>query len=280
MKFASTTALALALALGAVAVTPASAKKEEKAQAGKANYSTAFRQAAPPVQKALAAGDLATAKAGLAAAQAAASTDDDKYAVAGMAYQIATKTNDQAGAAAAVDAMLASGKAPPELQTQLLTAKAQNSFNNGKFADADALARAAFAQWPQASMGRPYVVCTGGEPLLQLDAAAIAALHGMGFEIGIETNGTLLPPPGIDWICVSPKAGSTLVQKSGDELKLVWPQPGSDVATLVELDFAHRLIQPLDDPHAAANVQACIDLVMADPRWRLSLQTHKSLGLR
>ena len=154
MKFASTTALALALALGAVAVTPASAKKEEKAEAGKANYSTAFRQAAPPVQKALAAGDIATAKAGLAAAQAAASTDDDKYAVAGMAYQIASKSNDAAGAAAAVDQMLASGKAPPEVQTQLLTAKAQNSFNSGKFADADA----AFTQLNQQKPGDPEIL--------------------------------------------------------------------------------------------------------------------------
>ncbi|WP_019833625.1 hypothetical protein [Sphingomonas sp. PR090111-T3T-6A] len=154
MKFASTTALALALALGAVAVTPAAAKKEEKAEAGKANYSTAFRQAAPAVQKALAAGDIATAKAGLPAAQAAASTDDDKYAVAGMAYQIAIKSNDQAGAASAVDAMLASGKAPPELQTQLLTAKAQNAFNNGKFADADA----AFTQLNQQKPNDPEIL--------------------------------------------------------------------------------------------------------------------------
>ncbi len=151
MKFASTTALALALALGAVAVTPAAAKKEEKAEAGKANFSTAFRAAAPAVQKALAAGDVAGAKAALPAAQAAASTDDDKYAVATMAYQIAQKSNDAAGAAAAVDAMLASGKATPEVQSQLLTAKAQNAFNTGKFADADA----AFTQLVQLKPNDP-----------------------------------------------------------------------------------------------------------------------------
>ena len=108
----------------------------------------------------------------------------------------------------------------------------------------------------------------------------IDALHEQGFTIAIETNGTFAVPRSIDWICVSPKAGSELVQPSGDELKLVWPQPGSDVARLAALEFTHRLVQPLDDPNAAANVQQCIDLVMADPRWRLSLQTHKSLGLR
>ncbi|MBA3941683.1 MAG: 7-carboxy-7-deazaguanine synthase [Sphingopyxis sp.] len=149
----------------------------------------------------------------------------------------------------------------------------------GKYKDAAALARTIAESWGEGAAGR-YVVLTGGEPMLQVDDALIDALHDEGFTVAIETNGTFAVPRSIDWICVSPKAGSTLVQRSGDELKLVWPQPGSDVATLVELDFAHRLIQPLDDPHAAANVQACIDLVMADPRWRLSLQTHKSLGLR
>jgi organic radical activating enzyme len=124
------------------------------------------------------------------------------------------------------------------------------------------------------------VVLTGGEPMLQVDDALIAALHAQGFTIAIETNGTLPVPRSIDWICVSPKAGSELVQTRGDELKLVWPQPGSDVERLAALDFMHRLIQPLDDPNAADNVRACIDLVMGDPRWRLSLQTHKNLGLR
>ena len=149
----------------------------------------------------------------------------------------------------------------------------------GKYADAAALARIIGECWGEGA-GDRYVVLTGGEPMLQVDAPLIDALHAEGFTIAIETNGTHAVPRDIDWICVSPKAGSTLVQRSGDELKLVWPQPGSDVAMLAKLDFAHRLIQPLDDPNAVDNVQACIDLVMADPRWRLSLQTHKSLGLR
>ncbi|HMQ19235.1 MAG TPA: 7-carboxy-7-deazaguanine synthase [Sphingopyxis sp.] len=149
----------------------------------------------------------------------------------------------------------------------------------GKYRAAAALAEMIAATWGEGGDDR-YVVLTGGEPMLQVDAALIDALHAQGFTIAIESNGTLPIPRSIDWICVSPKAGSTLVQTSGDELKLVWPQPGSDVAALAQLDFTHRLVQPLDDPHAADNVQACIDLVMADPRWRLSLQTHKSLGLR
>jgi 7-carboxy-7-deazaguanine synthase len=149
----------------------------------------------------------------------------------------------------------------------------------GKYADAAALAAVIAESWGPGDDGR-YVVLTGGEPMLQVDAALIDALHAQGFTIAIETNGTLAVPRSIDWICVSPKAGSELVQMSGDELKLVWPQPGSDVERLAALDFAHRLVQPLDDPNAADNVQRCIDLVMADPRWRLSLQTHKSLGLR
>ncbi|MBW8294571.1 7-carboxy-7-deazaguanine synthase [Sphingopyxis sp.] len=149
----------------------------------------------------------------------------------------------------------------------------------GKYSDADALAAVIAECWGPGNDDR-YVVLTGGEPMLQVDAALIDALHEQGFTIAIETNGTLAVPRSIDWICVSPKAGSDLVQVSGDELKLVWPQPSSDVEKLAALDFKHRLVQPLDDPNAAANVQRCIDLVMADPRWRLSLQTHKSLGLR
>ncbi len=149
----------------------------------------------------------------------------------------------------------------------------------GKYADAAALA-AVIAQCWGPGGDEHYVVLTGGEPMLQVDAALIDALHEQGFTIAIETNGTFAVPRSIDWICVSPKAGSELVQLSGDELKLVWPQPGSDIERLAALDFTHRLVQPLDDPNAADNVQHCIDLVMADPRWRLSLQTHKSLGLR
>ena len=149
----------------------------------------------------------------------------------------------------------------------------------GKYADAAALAAAIAECWGQGE-GDRYVVLTGGEPMLQVDAALIDALHAHGFTIAIETNGTLAVPRSIDWICVRPKAGSELVQTSGDELKLVWPQPGSEVERLAGLEFTPRLVQPLDDPNAADNVQHCIDLVMADPRWRLSLQTHKSLGLR
>ncbi|UKK84639.1 7-carboxy-7-deazaguanine synthase [Sphingopyxis sp. BSN-002] len=149
----------------------------------------------------------------------------------------------------------------------------------GKYSDAEALAKVIAASWGEGAKDR-YVVLTGGEPMLQVDPALIDALHAEGFTIAIESNGTHEVPRSIDWICISPKAGSELVQTSGDELKLVWPQAGSDVAALAALDFRHLLIQPLDDPNAAANVQACIDLVMADPRWRLSLQAHKSLGLR
>lgn len=149
----------------------------------------------------------------------------------------------------------------------------------GKYRDAEALAKVIAASWGEGAEDR-YVVLTGGEPMLQVDPALIDALHAEGFMIAIESNGTQEVPRSIDWICISPKAGSELVQTSGDELKLVWPQAGSDVTALAELDFRHLLIQPLDDPNAAANIQACIDLVMADPRWRLSLQAHKSLGLR
>lgn len=149
----------------------------------------------------------------------------------------------------------------------------------GKFSDAAALVAVIAKSWGDDRANR-FVVLTGGEPMLQVDDALIAALHGQGFAIAIETNGTFAVPRSIDWICVSPKAGSELVQTSGDELKLVWPQPGSDIEYLAGLDFVHRLIQPLDDVQAAANVAECIELVMSDPRWRLSLQTHKNLGLR
>jgi 7-carboxy-7-deazaguanine synthase len=123
------------------------------------------------------------------------------------------------------------------------------------------------------------VVITGGEPMLQLDDALIAALHARAFEIAVETNGTLPAPAGIDWICVSPKAGTEVIQRSGDELKLVWPQDGIDPAALLGWDFRHFLIQPMDCAEAEAARAAAIALVMADPRWRLSLQTHKLLGL-
>ena len=148
----------------------------------------------------------------------------------------------------------------------------------GKFEDAEALAAAAFAFWPGG--GAPYVVCTGGEPLLQFDAPLIAALHGVGFEIAVETNGTLAAPAGIDWICVSPKANTEIVQRAGDELKLVFPQQGAEPARYETLTFAHFFLQPMDNPARDANTRAAINFCLAHPRWRLSLQTHKLLGLR
>ncbi len=149
----------------------------------------------------------------------------------------------------------------------------------GKFADAGALAAAVAGFWGAGQADR-FVVLTGGEPMLQVDDSLVDALHQAGFRIAIETNGTLAAHPAIDWICVSPKAGSIVVQRRGDELKMVWPQPGTDLDDVERWDFAHRLIQPLDDADAPANVQAAIDLVMQRPHWRLTLQTHKHLGLR
>ena len=149
----------------------------------------------------------------------------------------------------------------------------------GRFADASALAGAAVAKWGAGTADR-FAVLTGGEPMLQIDDALVDALHAAGFEIAVETNGTIPAHPGIDWVCVSPKAGSDVVQRSGDELKLVWPQPGTDIDAIERWDFAHWLIQPMDSAAAAENRQAAIDLVLSRPRWRLSLQTHKMLGLR
>lgn len=154
----------------------------------------------------------------------------------------------------------------------------------GKFADADALAAAAAGHWGPGEEGR-YIVLTGGEPMLQVDDALVDALHARGFAIAIESNGTLPVHPGIDWVCVSPKAGSAVVQTSGDELKLVWPQPGGghsgdDVAAMEGWSFAHRLVQPLDDANARDNAQAAVDFVLARPQWRLTVQAHKYLGLR
>ena len=148
--------------------------------------------------------------------------------------------------------------------------------NGGRY-EAGALADRAAALWGEGD--RPLVVITGGEPTLQLDAALIDALHAAGFEIAIETNGTLPAPAGIDWICVSPKAGTEIVQRRGNELKLVWPQAGIDPAELLGWDFDHFLIQPMDCVDAAAARAAAIDYVMRHPRWALSLQTHKLLGL-
>lgn len=150
----------------------------------------------------------------------------------------------------------------------------------GKFADAAALAAAVTALW-DGDRTRRFVVLTGGEPMLQIDDALVAALHDAGFMIAIESNGTIAAHPGIDWICISPKAGSEVVQRSGDELKLVWPQDGIDVDAVEQWDFAHHLVQPMDAiGMEAIHRDAAIDFAMARPKWRLSLQTHKLLGLR
>jgi 7-carboxy-7-deazaguanine synthase (Cx14CxxC type) len=148
----------------------------------------------------------------------------------------------------------------------------------GKFRSAEALAEAVAAEWPGGA--RPYVVCTGGEPLLQLDDAAIAALHAKGFEVGIETNGTQIAPTGIDWICVSPKAGAELVQTRGNELKLIYPQPGAEPERYAGLAFDNFFLQPMDNPRRTANTEAAIAYCLAHPQWRLSLQTHKLTGIR
>ena len=148
----------------------------------------------------------------------------------------------------------------------------------GKFTDAGALANAVADKWPGG--GKPYVVCTGGEPLLQLDDAAIAALHACGFEIGIETNGTQMPPAGIDWICVSPKADADLVLTRGNEIKLIYPQARGAPERYAGLAFDHFFLQPLDNPAREANTQAAIAYCLGHPQWRLSLQTHKLTGIR
>ena len=148
----------------------------------------------------------------------------------------------------------------------------------GKFGEADALADAVMACWGEGSERR-LVVITGGEPMLQLDPALIDALHARGFEVAVESNGTLPAVPGIDWLCISPKAGSEVVQRSGHELKLVWPQAGIDPQELEAWDFGHFLIQPMDGPDREAAVQASIALAMARPRWKLTLQAHKLVGL-
>jgi len=150
----------------------------------------------------------------------------------------------------------------------------------GKFATPENLAGACREIWRGNSGTPPFVVLTGGEPMLQVDEALIRALHRTGFEIAIETNGTLPVPRAIDWICVSPKAGVELVQRSGDELKLVYPQDALDPAQVETLDFAHFLLQPMDDgPKSGVNLSAAIDYCRTHPKWRLSLQTHKLLGL-
>lgn len=152
----------------------------------------------------------------------------------------------------------------------------------GKFATATELAAAVAAKWPNDAWDRKaYVVCTGGEPLLQLNAAAIDALHDAGFEIGVETNGTIAAPAGIDWLCVSPKANADLLQESGDELKLVFPQDEVEAQPekFAQLEFAHFFLQPCDDESRTANTQSAIEYCLQHPQWRLSLQSHKITGI-
>jgi 7-carboxy-7-deazaguanine synthase len=154
-----------------------------------------------------------------------------------------------------------------------------NGPGGGKFATADDLAAAVEQQWPTEVLRNRFVVCTGGEPLLQIDTALIDALHTRGFEIAVETNGTIAAPKGIDWICVSPKAGTRLVQQSGNELKLVFPQPGFDPTQFEDLAFQNFFLQPMDSPERNHNTDLAVRYCLDHPTWRLSLQTHKFLGI-
>jgi 7-carboxy-7-deazaguanine synthase len=147
----------------------------------------------------------------------------------------------------------------------------------GHYDSATSLARKVASLWP--SGGRPLVVCTGGEPLLQMTDELVAALHHHGFEVAIETNGTRRPPDGIDWVCVSPKANTDLVLTCGDELKLIYPQPGAEPERYAGLDFRHFFLQPLDGPDRAYNTRLAVEYCLRHPHWRLSLQTHKILGI-
>lgn len=155
-----------------------------------------------------------------------------------------------------------------------------NGEGGGRFESAQALAVVVDAAWPAGvAVEKKYVVCTGGEPLLQLDPAAIAALHTRGFEVAVETNGTLPAPDGLDWICVSPKAGAGLKQRTGSELKLVFPQEGFGPEQFEGLGFRNFFLQPMDGPRQVENVRAAVEYCLAHPRWRLSLQTHKIVGI-
>ncbi|MTW19493.1 7-carboxy-7-deazaguanine synthase [Allochromatium palmeri] len=151
----------------------------------------------------------------------------------------------------------------------------------GRYRNADELAERIRALWPAGagSSGQPYVVCTGGEPLLQLDVPLIDALHRHGFEVAVETNGSRPAPPGLDWVCVSPKAGAPLQLTAGDELKLIYPQPDLDPEPFDALNFRHFFLQPMDGPQRETNTRLAVDYCKAHPRWRLSLQTHKWLGI-
>ena len=160
-----------------------------------------------------------------------------------------------------------------------------NGPGGGKFADAEDASAAVDGCWLAGSgpaavgVGRKFVVCTGGEPLLQLDSPLIHALRGRGFEIAVESNGTIAAPMGIDWLCVSPKAGATLVQRTGQELKLVYPQVGLDPAAVSGLAFERFYLQPMDGPERVKNTELAVRYCLGHPQWRLSLQTHKILGI-
>lgn len=156
-----------------------------------------------------------------------------------------------------------------------------NGPGGGRFDSAEDLASTLRRYWPEPDHhgARPFVVCTGGEPLLQMDTIVVEALHSVGFEIAIETNGTLLPPEGIDWICVSPKAGAELVLREGNELKLVYPQSGAEPELFDSLSFDHFFLQPMDGPELERDTQRALQYCLEHPRWRLSLQTHKLLSI-
>ncbi len=150
--------------------------------------------------------------------------------------------------------------------------------NGGRY-DAEGLVKQAAMLWGDTKKGKPYVVCTGGEPLLQLDEVLIEEFHRAGFEVGVETNGTVEAPHGLDWTCVSPKAGTLLKITAGDELKLVYPQPGAMPPLYEHLEFEHFFIQPMDGPDVARNTRLAIDFCKENPQWRLSIQTHKLLNI-
>ena len=150
----------------------------------------------------------------------------------------------------------------------------------GKFAAAEDVARAAAALWPESDTGQRFTVLTGGEPLLQVDRELVEELKRARFFVAVETNGTIVPPSNLDWVCVSPKAGAPLEVLTGDELKVVVPQPGLDLERLATLDFGAHLLQPMDGPDIEANVQWALQACLRDPRWKLSLQVHKALGIR
>ena len=152
--------------------------------------------------------------------------------------------------------------------------------DGGRFERAADLAVAVAQRWPANNSANRFVVCTGGEPLLQLDTAAVDALHAQGFAVAVETNGTQAPPPGIDWICVSPKAQAPVVLERGNELKLVYPQPGVDPERFASMPFERFFLQPMDGPDVADNTQLAVAYCLSHPLWRLSIQTHKLLGIR